>query len=350
MSERGKTFHGMKKTSSEFTTITLACYTPTELLETLRAQLSSCEVSSRLLTVRGLYRLVPEAKMYSYGYYDRLVDTTTGDTMSVVIPERLRQLLTDGQVVTLCGTVFCSVQGEDLRLSVRATRLLNAETGNEEADDEWRRACLQRKDDNGRKDVDALILAKLRHSRVCVALIIPETAKTIDDFREAVRGYELYYDFIEHPVNFSDTEALCTVLRSVDKGGYDVICIMRGGGSGIEMLDRQQVAETLADLDTAFVYGAGHESDRLFIRELADKDVPTPKGLGTYFRDIARSVEQNKRQAEQTAKLEAATKRLEETEAEIRRERRHTVALAVVVAVLVVFVAAALLFYLFDKT
>ena len=73
-----------------------------------------------------------------------------------------------------------------------------------------------------------------------------------------------------------------------------VIAIVRGGGSGIEKLDEIEVVEALTNLNTAWIYGVGHEKENLFIRNIADKVIPIPFALGTYFRDTVNSVIEKK--------------------------------------------------------
>lgn len=76
-----------------------------------------------------------------------------------------------------------------------------------------------------------------------------------------------------------------------------VIAIVRGGGSGIEKLDEIEVVEALTNLNTAWIYGVGHEKENLFIRNIADKVIPIPFALGTYFRDTVNSVIEKKSKA-----------------------------------------------------
>jgi len=74
----------------------------------------------------------------------------------------------------------------------------------------------------------------------------------------------------------------------------DIIAIVRGGGSGIEKLDELSIVETLATLYTACIYGFWHEKENLFIRNIADKVIPIPFALGTYFRDTVENVIQKR--------------------------------------------------------
>ena len=75
---------------------------------------------------------------------------------------------------------------------------------------------------------------------------------------------------------------------------YDVIAIIRGGGAGLEALDEVELLETLVNMNTAWMYGAGHEGEKLFILNIADEAIAIPHALGTYFRDITDGVVQKR--------------------------------------------------------
>lgn len=59
---------------------------------------------------------------------------------------------------------------------------------------------------------------------------------------------------------------------------YDVIAIIRGGGAGLEALDEVELLETLVNMNTAWMYGAGHEGEKLFILNIADKAIAAKNG------------------------------------------------------------------------
>ena len=83
-------------------------------------------------------------------------------------------------------------------------------------------------------------------------------------------------------------------LNNLTRQGFDVIAIIRGGGAGLEALDEVELLETLVNLNTAWMYGAGHEGEKLFILNIADKAIAIPHAFGTYFRDITDSVIQKR--------------------------------------------------------
>jgi exonuclease VII large subunit len=73
-----------------------------------------------------------------------------------------------------------------------------------------------------------------------------------------------------------------------------VIALVRGGGGGIEKLDEIEVLETVGNLKTAIIAAIGHVEEKLFIKQLADKEAPTPNGLGSYFAKMVEEVSEKK--------------------------------------------------------
>lgn len=158
-----------------------------------------------------------------------------------------------------------------------------------------RAECRRRKGELGYKNVDSILENKLFvNQRPKVALIYADTSITNSDFEKGLAAAKSSIDFVESRISFANSQALCTLLKSLDSQDYDLIAIIRGGGSGIEKLDDIAVVETLTNLTTAWIYGVGHEKENLFIRNIADKVIPIPFALGTYFRDTVENVIQKR--------------------------------------------------------
>ena len=80
----------------------------------------------------------------------------------------------------------------------------------------------------------------------------------------------------------------------IDAQSYSAIAIVRGGGSGIEALDELDILEAVANLKTPFISAIGHPDEKLFIKELADREVSVPNDLGHYFKDMMETVNEKK--------------------------------------------------------
>ena len=164
------------------------------------------------------------------------------------------------------------------------------------SEDEVKRTELRRiKSEKGFKNVDSILETLLfQDKRPQVALVYAETSITNDDFEKGVQAARTHIDFKEYRVSFAKTKAFCQTLKQLDTMNFDVIAVIRGGGAGLEALDEVELLETLVNMNTAWMYGAGHEGEKLFILNIADKAIAIPHALGTYFRDITDGVVQKR--------------------------------------------------------
>ena len=228
--------------------------------------------------------------------YDLLRDENSTDEITLVVPLSLRGNLKNGNLVSVYGTIDRKLQPKGfIQILLSVTRIDKIKEL-AISEDEIKRVELRRiKSERGYRNVDSLLENKLFIGRrPIVALLYAGTSITNADFEKGLVAAKSYIDFHEYRASFSKAVELRTILLQLDQKGYDVIAIIRGGGSGIERLDDVLIAETLVNLRTAWIYGVGHEKENLFIRNLADKVVPIPFALGTYFRDLVESVIQKR--------------------------------------------------------
>lgn len=269
-------------------------YKPSELLSIFRNFLSNKEINTTVLCIHGIYW--KSDKIYGVVAYDLLRDENSTDEITLVVPLSLRDNLKNGNLVSVYGTIDRKLQPKGLiQILLNVTRIDKIKEL-AISEDEIKRVELRRiKSERGYRNVDSLLENKLfTGKRPIVALLYAGTSITNADFEKGLVAAKSYIDFHEYRANFSKSVELRTILLQLDQKGYDVIAIIRGGGTGIEKLDDILIAETLVNLRTAWIYGVGHEKENLFIRNLADKVVPIPFALATYFRDLVESVIQKR--------------------------------------------------------
>lgn len=87
----------------------------------------------------------------------------------------------------------------------------------------------------------------------------------------------------EYPVLVQGTESagqIIAALQLIDTKGYDVVLLVRGGGS-IEDLwsfNDEKLARTIYEMKTPVVTGVGHETDFTIVDFVSDRRAPTPTG------------------------------------------------------------------------
>ena len=302
-------------------------YKPSELLSILRNFLSNKEINAVVLCLHGIYW--KSDKMYGSVAYDQLKDENSAEEITIVVPQSLRADLKNGNLVSVYGTIDRKLQSKgSIQILLNVTRVDKIKEL-AVSDDEIKRAELRRiKSEFGYKNVDGLLEDKLfRGERPIIALIYAETSITNADFEKGVVAAKAYIDFHTYRVSFAKPAEFRVRLQQLDQKKYDAIALVRGGGSGIENLDNILIVETLVNLKTAWIYGVGHEKENLFIRNVADKVIPIPFALGTYFRDLVETVIQ-KRNSSRAALVQEVKRQYEkQIEDSNRRNKELTVQL-----------------------
>ena len=269
-------------------------YKPSELMGIFKNFFSHKEINASVLCLQGIY--FKSDKVYGNAAWDQLRDENTSESLTVIVPVSLRNDLQNGNLISVYGTLDRRVQNNgSIQFLLNVSRIDKVKDIAVSEDEVKRAECRRRKGELGYKNVDSILENKLFvNQRPKVALIYADTSITNSDFEKGLAAAKSSIDFVESRISFANSQALCTLLKSLDSQDYDLIAIIRGGGSGIEKLDDIAVVETLTNLTTARIYGVGHEKENLFIRNIADKVIPIPFALGTYFRDTVENVIQKR--------------------------------------------------------
>ena len=271
-------------------------YKPSELLGMFTSYLSQQDVNRQVIYLQGIYLKNPKHDTRWSSRYDILRDENTQTEITLQIPYKLCEDLKDGNLVTVGGVLGRRVQNNShIQLMLVVSRV---EVVQEQAIDEneiKRMELRRQKSTKGFKNVDSILEQLLFiDQRPKVALVFAATSITMSDFNAGIQAAKAAIDFEEYRVNFSNSQELCQALKNIDTRGYNVIAIIRGGGGGIEKLDELEVLETVGNMKTAIIAAIGHVEEKLFIKQLADKDAPTPNGLGQYFSDMVETVSEKK--------------------------------------------------------
>ena len=271
-------------------------YKPSELLGMFTSYLSQQDMNKQVIFLQGIYLKNPKHDARWSCRYDILRDENTQTEITLQIPYKLCEDLKDGNLVTVGGVLGRRVQNNShiqLMLVVSRVEIVQEQAIDE---NEIKRMELRRqKSSTGFKNVDSILEQLLFiDQRPKVALVFAATSITMSDFNAGIEAAKAAIDFFEYRVNFSNSRELSQTLKTIDGQGFNVIALVRGGGGGIEKLDEIEVLETVGNLKTAIIAAIGHVEEKLFIKQLADKEAPTPNGLGSYFAKMVEEVSEKK--------------------------------------------------------
>lgn len=270
--------------------------TPSELLGMFTSYLAQQEANRQVIFLKGIYLKNPKHNSQWQFRYDILRDEDTQTEITLQIPLRLADNLKDGNLVTVGGVLGRRIQNNShIQIMLVVSRI---DVVQEQAidEDEMRRIELRRiKSAAGFRNVDTILENALYNDqRPSVALIFAQGSITDSDFKSGVEAARASIDFKEFRATFSRTDELISVLDKVDDGSYDVIAIIRGGGAGLEVLDQMPLLERLVKLQTPIISAVGHPDEKIFFKQLVDKEVAVPNDLGHYFKNMVEAISEQK--------------------------------------------------------
>lgn len=270
-------------------------YKPSEIIGIFNSILAKQSVNAQVVYLRGVYLANPKQGGWSY-CYDTLRDEDSQEELTLQITHQQRENLKNGNLVSVGGVLNRSITSKGyIQITLKVSRI---EIVKEQAIDEAeikRMELRQKKASIGFKNVDSILESLLfTDNRPKIALVFATTSITMSDFEAGSNAAKSAVDFEEHRANFSNATELIALLQRIDKEGYDLIAIVRGGGGGIEKLDDLNVLETIVNLATPIIGAIGHVEEKLFIKQIVDKCAPTPNGLGQYFSEMVEKVNEKK--------------------------------------------------------
>lgn len=266
-------------------------YTPVELVGIYRSFLERGK-SNGVVWLRGIYIQKPNQNAQWTAFYDELRDVDSNVTVTLKINRQDRSKLKSNSLVQVGGIIELNpFQNGTIQIVVNVTRYEIVKDQFVTEQDLKRTEIRIAKSKKGFKNVDAILEDKLfRDERPKVALVFASTSITMQDFNAGVNAAAVKIDFTEKRQSFGNATMLATFLQTLDKSGFDVIALVRGGGGGIEALDEIEVLQAVSTMTTPIICAIGHVGEELFMKSIADKVAPTPNGLGQYFSEMVEKV------------------------------------------------------------
>ena len=305
-------------------------YTPKSVKKVFLNELSpvASKLKTKLIFVKGKYNMNPNGRPY-YGrdrlYYDELLDEDSSTKLTVIVPERIRKIVPLDKLCVLRGVLFQKEKTEgvtvDLQLMVDDVRKVEKEkiSEKEKNENEKRYEILRVKQDKERVNIEDILMGILRErGKPRIAVITGVNAITDKDVREEVGEYAKYYYLNNQKVNLSNEKEIIGTLKKLDKENFNVIALVRGGGSGLDIFNSIELSYTVVSMKTPVVSALGHAEDKLFLDEVVDEKYITPTAFGGKLREIAQKIERDRELKEENKKLRNEEEKLRE---EIERDR-----------------------------
>ena len=270
-------------------------YKPSEIIGIFNSILAKQSVNAQVVYLRGVY-LASGRQSYNGYFYDTLRDEDRQEEITMYVTQQQRENLKNGNLVNVGGVLGRNVNNRgQIQIILNVSRIEIVQEQAIDEDEIKRMELRQKKSSVGFKNVDSVLEQLLfTDQRPRVALLFATSSITMSDFEAGINAAKSAIDFMEYRANFSNAKEFISTLQSLERGNFDVIALVRGGGVRIESLDDVSVLEQIVSMNTPTIGAIGHVEERIFIKQLVDKCAPTPNGLGQYFSEMVENVSEKK--------------------------------------------------------
>ena len=270
-------------------------YKPSEIIGIFNSILAKQSVNAQVVYLRGVY-LASGRQSYNGYFYDTLRDEDRQEEITMYVTQQQRENLKNGNLVNVGGVLGRNVNNRgQIQIILNVSRIEIVQEQAIDEDEIKRMELRQKKSSVGFKNVDSVLEQLLfTDQRPRVALLFATSSITMSDFEAGINAAKSAIDFMEYRANFSNANEFISTLQSLDRGNFDVIALVRGGGARIESLDDVSVLEQIVSMNTPTIGAIGHVEEKIFIKQLVDKCAPTPNGLGKYFSEMVENVSEKK--------------------------------------------------------
>ena len=261
-------------------------YSPTDLINITKEQLKT---AGSLVKVEGVY-VQCGTKDYRGVWYDAVKSQYASHRLTAIVPTPLRLQMNDGDVVQLCGTIEKALNDNgQITMQLRVSNIIGRKE--REMDDAEKRALelQQMKAQKGYRNVDMLLESVLYggERKPRIALLFAEASITDQDFRAAIQASSEAIEFNYNGTTFTQIGNFIHKLQLLDSSSFDAVCLVRGGGTGIEeVFGNADLAEAVIAMQTPVISAIGHQVDNPLVCRVTDKNIGTPSLLGQYFKDM----------------------------------------------------------------
>ncbi|MEC3905541.1 exodeoxyribonuclease VII large subunit [Tamlana sp. 2201CG12-4] len=256
-------------------------------LQTLYANSLSSILDGQIIVLESFY-FDKQGKLYGKYYYDELVSKDKRNRITVQFSEDIKKQLVSGQYYKLQGFITKAQSlDNDSRLKVffRATKVLKLEkevqlVSKVEYD------IIRARFDREFPIIQDILLEKIeKEDKPIIDIITGVQSTSKDDYSNQLLDKE-YYIIRHHKCNLSSKDDILKFLNSYNFSDSDLLIILRGGGSGLEVFNEIELCKKAIELPIPFITGIGHDSDKTLLQRVSDKGLSTPTSVGVFLQKI----------------------------------------------------------------
>ncbi|MEN3324810.1 exodeoxyribonuclease VII large subunit [Mariniflexile soesokkakense] len=259
-------------------------------LLSLYANSLSSTLDGQMVVLEGFYS-DNYGKLYGRYFYDEILDKDKSHKITAQFTESLKTKLNSGSYYQFQGFIQKAQSiDNDSRLKVffRVTKILKHEekvqiVSKVEYD------ILRARFDRDFPIIQDILLNKIeREQKPIIDIITGVQSTSHEDYSNQLHDKE-YYNIRHHKCNLSSKDAILEFLNSYNFADSDLLVIIRGGGSGLEVFNEIELCKRAIELPIPFVTGLGHDEDKTLLQRVSDKAFSTPTAVGVFLQKVVSS-------------------------------------------------------------
>jgi exonuclease VII large subunit len=266
---------------------TTQIYSPSAILNLFNNALNVAQ-SKRLIQLKGVF-VQGRSSPYNGYYYDTLRDESSEAQITVIVPALIRNDLQANKTITVNGFITKRVMlgSGSIQVQLTVTDLVEQTQNKYSQDDLAKINLLQAKAASGFKDVHSFVKDRIINAQAFkIGVIIGKGGIIDNDIKHQLRESIGFYDLSFHRASLGSETEIISAMEELDKQGFDIIVISRGGGEQMEVFNKLSIAEKSIGLRALFVTAIGHKDDVSLLQQVADKAFITPSAFGQFLNDV----------------------------------------------------------------
>ena len=278
-----------------------ALLTPSSVIDCYNNALK-VDIEAMPVKIQGVYKPDTTNRVYNGYYYDKLGEEGSNDNLLLKVNITLREKLLKekGKLISIVGSLSRKVQSNaSLQILFTPTFILSVKETTVPNEEIRLAELTAAKAQKGFRGVKLLIKQSLFENRKpTVALLWGTQSVVRTEFSNALGIAPKFYNFAHFDTTFSNVRQTIGKLRELD-GKYDMVALIRGGGSYLEVFSNPDLIEAVVNMKSAVISAVGHAEEKHHFKKVADLAIDTPTALGKFFSDVVEEVinERNKSQA-----------------------------------------------------
>ncbi len=220
-------------------------------------------------------------------YYDKLKDADSQEFITLFLTEKQKRILTNGEYYDFIGRVEITKTIWNSSLNI----LFVPDTFEKSKEEiqlipESKYNLIRERYDRGLVNVEALFLDQIyRREQPKLLFLTGETSIIVNDFYNQLEDKD-YYDIALKRINLSSKTPYFELLDAIEEEEYNAIAIVRGGGSGLEIFNEEDLCKKFLETNIPIITAIGHQEDQTLLEKVADIGYATPSTFGTALQKL----------------------------------------------------------------